>query len=301
MGSPWWWTRSAIGPLLVLDPEWGSLTTLLELYRSEFETFGPFVKDFVRGHVFPKISKLVPTSQRDGAEAFLRRLRGRRELFEIDYRDREDLESIWGKYQQGEISLTEAAKRSKNVPCRSVVVVRSAQQASISSVVEVLEDDVADSEEIDALGPLPPIDRRGESTDALLLTGADRLNGYSCFMALAEQAHRQNGEFFLEAHTTSVVWGGQKVLFVFQHHSGRFGLYYDVQCPSLVAPSSGGGPFRTSTLILENRISIPVPDEIAANFIPNEGERVRLEVRSDVLYMDTESRDADTQPPEMAA
>jgi molecular chaperone HtpG len=25
-----------------------------------------------------------------------------------------------------------------------------------------------------------------------------------------------------------VVWGGQKVLFVFEHHSGEFGLYYDV-------------------------------------------------------------------------
>jgi molecular chaperone HtpG len=35
----------------------------------------------------------------------------------------------------------------------------------------------------------------------------------------------ERGEFFLQPHSTSVVWGGQKVLFVFEHHSGQFGLY----------------------------------------------------------------------------
>ena len=32
--------------------------------------------------------------------------------------------------------------------------------------------------------------------------------------------------------------------------------------------------------------AIPVPDEVAENFIPKETERVRLEVRSEVLYLE---------------
>jgi len=93
---------------------------------------------------------------REGAEAFLRRLRGRRELFEIDWTDREDLEAIWEKYAQGEINLTEAAQRSRAAPRRSVVVVRPEQAASIASVVPALEDsnpDVADQG--DELRPAP--------------------------------------------------------------------------------------------------------------------------------------------------
>jgi hypothetical protein len=70
--------------------------------------------------------------------------------------------------------------------------------------------------------------------------------------------------------------------------SRTFGLYYDVECPKLVAESSGGGPFRSSTLVFANRIFIPVPDEIAPIFVPHEGQRVRLEVRSDVLQLESE-------------
>ncbi len=39
----------------------------------------------------------------------------------------------------------------------------------------------------------------------------------------------------MQPHQTSVVWGGQKVLFIFQHHSGRFGLYYDLQTSGVVS------------------------------------------------------------------
>jgi molecular chaperone HtpG len=287
-GVPLLVDRNQVPPTLLIDPEAGSLAPLAELYRNDFVTFGPFVKDFVRAHVFPKVKELVPSSTREGAEAFLRRLRGRRELFEIDWTDREDLEAIWEKYAQGEINLTEAAQRSRAAPRRSVVVVRQDQAATIDSVVPALEDSNPDAAENggDEFGPLPPVDRREAPTDALVLTGDQTLNGYSCFLALSDRAQKESGEFFFQPHTTSIVWGGQKILFVFQHHSGRFGLYYDVQCPRLVADKSGGRPFRTSTLLLKNRVFIPVPAELAHSVVPGEGERIRLDVRCDVLYLD---------------
>jgi len=78
------------------------------------------------------------------------------------------------------------------------------------------------------------------------------------------------------------------VLFVFEHHSGEFGLYYDLQTGQVVSTESGGGPFATATIILRDKIFIPVPEQLAAAFVPKPGERKRFEVKSDLL--DTESR-----------
>jgi molecular chaperone HtpG len=80
------------------------------------------------------------------------------------------------------------------------------------------------------------------------------------------------------------VWGGQKVVFVFEHHSGEFGLYYDLQASHVVSAESGGGPFPTATIVLRDKIFIPVPESLMGAFMPTDGERKRFEVRSDLLY-----------------
>lgn len=112
------------------------------------------------------------------------------------------------------------------------------------------------------------------------------MEGYRCFLAISDRIRDERGDFFLQPHRTSVVWGGQRVLFVFEHHSGEFGLYYDVQTPSLISAQSGGGQFRTCTIVTKNRVFIPLPEPIKANFIPQPGEKKRLEVRCDILYID---------------
>ena len=111
------------------------------------------------------------------------------------------------------------------------------------------------------------------------------VSGYTCFLSLSDRVQREKGEFFLQPHTTEVVWGGRKVVFIFQHHSGRFGLYYDILCPALVGAASGGGPRLTSTILTKGRTFIPVPDEIANDFLPKAGERKWLEIRCDILYL----------------
>jgi len=82
------------------------------------------------------------------------------------------------------------------------------------------------------------------------------------------------------------VWGGQKVLFIFLHHSGEFGLYYDLQTRDSISQNSGGKAYQTSTMVLKNVIYIPVPEEIEASFVPAPGERKRFEVRCDLLRVD---------------
>ena len=284
-GLPILVTDTGTPVVIFLDPDSSTVAPLLALYRDDFQTFAPFVKDFVRSAVFPRISKLVPSSTREGAEAFLRHLRTNREWFEYELDDKADLEEILEELRAGRLTLTEATRQLVDTT-RSVLEVSSAGAVPLSSVVggveEEPEDDVPDQ-----FVARPAIDRRDEETPALILTSEDAgLNGYTCFLALSSRIQREKGEFFLQPHATEIVWGGRKVVFVFQHHSGRFGLYYDILCPGLVAETAGGGPRVTSTILTKDRTFIPVPSEIAEAFLPKAGEIKRLEVRCDVLYID---------------
>ena len=46
----------------------------------------------------------------------------------------------------------------------------------------------------------------------------------------------------------------------------------------LVGAASGGGPRVTCTILARDRTFIPIPDEIVGDFVPEAGERKRLEV-----------------------
>ncbi len=268
---------------LFLDPESTSVAPLLALYDDDFNAFGPFVKDFIRSTVFPRISQLVPSSTREGAEAFLRHLRSNREWFEYELGDKADLEEIFEELHAGRLTVVEAKKRLTDD--RSFVEVSHAGTAPLSTVVQEIESGDENKPASNPFDAMPAIDRREEETNALILTGEKPVNGYTCFLSLSDRVQRDKGHFFLQPHSTEVVWGGRKVIFVFQHHSRRFGLYYDILCPGLVGEGSGGGPRSTSTILAKNRTFIPIPDEIAETFLPNENERMRLEIRCDILYL----------------
>ena len=283
-GLPILVTETSPPVVIYLDPTSTSVAPLLTLYRDDFGAFGPFVKDFVRSTVFPRISRLVPSSTREGAEAFLRHLRSNREWFEYELEDKADLEEILEEFRAGRLTVTEAARQLSD-STRSFVDVSHAGTVPLSSVVEEIGNESDNDELSDPFAPRPPIDRREEDTSALILTSdAPVINGYACFLSLSDRAQRDKGGFFLQPHSTEVVWGGRKVIFVFHHHSGRFALYYDILCPGLIADSAGGGPRITSTILTRSRTFIPIPVDIATEFLPKVGERIRLEVRCDILY-----------------
>lgn len=270
---------------IVLDPSGQSFSLLRQLYENEYGAFDSFAKDFVRSTVFPRIEELVPSSTREGAEAFLRRIRSKRHLFEYELDDRQELGAIWEDYHRGNISFDEAARRSRTATRGSVQLVRSP-----ASVSDVAPDLIANQEllpEGEVGQAAPAILRPDVSTNASILTISEEnvpLKGFRCFLALSDRVMSEKGDFFLQPHRTSVVWGGQKVLFVFQHHSGSFGLYYDIESDELVSQESGGGEYVTSTLKLGERVFIPVPNEVSKSFIPAIGRTKRLEVRADVLH-----------------
>lgn len=279
---------------IVLDSDGPTVATILGLYSSEYSAFGSMVKDFVRNAIFPKVADRVPSSTRQGAEAFLRAIRRPREFFEYEETETSNLSLIWTDYAEGKISLDVAVSRSQTAVLHSVQIVESGSAARVADVVpDVVPNEqtthVADDEEAQPLEALPAIMRTDVASSMKLLTiprDQPALRGYRCFIALTEKVRADMGDFFLQPHKTSIVWGGQKVLFIFLHHSGEFGLYYDLQTRDSISEHSGGKAYQTSTMVLKNTIYIPVPEEIEASFIPTPGERKRFEVRCDLLRVD---------------
>lgn len=284
--------RRPEGVQVTLNPEGQTVKLILGLYDSEFIAFGSMAKDFVRTVIFPRVADYVPSSTRQGAEAFLKAIRRPRELFEYADEDLGNLPAIWADYSEGLITMDQAVERSKSAVSASVQIVESAEQAR-DVLPDVIQNEQAlQNAAVEAalnLDPSPAITRLEAVTPAKLLVIDDNepaLRGYHCFLAITDKVRENMGEFFLQPHRTSVVWGGQKTLFIFLHHSGRFGLYYDLQtCEPIDAPA-GGGPYPTATIILKDRIFIPIPDEIRASFVPQPGERKRFEVRGDILRTD---------------
>jgi molecular chaperone HtpG len=286
---------------IVLDHDGSTVATILKLYETDFGSMTGLVKDFVRSVIFPKLSHLVPSSTRQGADAFLRAIRRPREVFEYEKSDLGSFAEIWQDYIEGKITLADAARQSTAIVRTSIQVVeRSATTKAADVIPDVLENDqvISQSEEpgkADELEPLPAITRLEKQSVAKLLVIDDNetaLKGYRCFIALTDRVREERGEFFLQPHRTEIVWGGQKAIYIFQHHSGEFGLYYELQSSDLFADAPGGQAFPTCTIVLKNQIYIPVPNELRAQFLPSNGKK-QFEIRCELLY--PEATESSTQ------
>lgn len=284
---------------ITLDPESSSISTILQVYKSDYEVVSGLTKDFARNVIFPKISNLVPSSTRQGAEAFLKSIRKPKDYFEYEESDLSSLTTIWQDYLDGKITLTEASEKSVRFASQSVQYIDGSVSTSASNVIQdVIENEgilkKTENDSPDDMQPLPAITRTELQSPAKLLTIEDdkeSLKGYKCFLALTETVREERLDFFLQPHSTEIVWGGQKVLYVFQHHSKQFGLYYELQGLENVSEIAGGKAFKTCTIVLKNQIYIPVPPEISKTFIPVPGKRKKFEVRSDFLYTDSLEKD----------
>jgi len=94
---------------------------------------------------------------------------------------------------------------------------------------------------------------------------------------------RTEGDFFHAPHTTRILWGGHRVVYIFTEVTGRLNLYYDIELREPIShKNAGGGMFRTTTLITKNRIFVPVPDALAEEFKVSSGAK-EFFVRFDIL------------------
>ena len=278
---------------ITIERELSAIEVIVGLYENEYSAFGSMVVDFVRGIVFPRISRYVPNSQTQGTQAFLQMVRRRREPFEYEGDEIQEFPELafWDDVRNNRIGVAEAIERTMAVSRRDVQVLDSGSAERMGDVLpDVTQNQVTlggiGEDEVLEVEAFPAIIRSDVSCRAKLLTipvAEPALIGYRCFLALGRKAREDRAEFFLQPHTTSIVWGGQRVLFVFAHRSENYGLYYDIESRTLISEEPGGGRFPTCTIFVANQVYIPIPAEIEACFLPLERERKRFLVRDDLL------------------
>jgi molecular chaperone HtpG len=272
-----------------LSKDSSAIKQVLQIYETDWQLFPSFVKDFVRNHLYQKFAPYVPSSTRQGADALHKILLRNRELYKYESSDFGELESLLSDYVLGEIDFPEVLKKSSTISRTHTQYVRQNQvgkvEQEIPSIIEV-ESSKTDGESIDEYGPLPPIVRTETSTPKKILKTDkpyDQLNNFSLFLGLSDKVFKGQMEFFLEPHTTKVIWSMHRVVYVFTHASNKLSLYYDIELKERLGDqTTGGKPIPTTTIITQDRIFIPVPNELIAYFDIKEGSK-EFYVRHDIV------------------
>jgi hypothetical protein len=118
---------------------------------------------------------------------------------------------------------------------------------------------------------------------------------------LSDRLVRTESEFFHNPHTTRILWGGHRVVYIFTEATGRLNLYYDIELRKPIDQSrAGGGMFRTTTLITKNRIFVSVPGGLQEEFKVATGPKeffVRFDVLSSPGQLRVELRGCPLIPP----
>ena len=250
---------------------------LLECYETAPEVFSAFVKDFVRSQIYPHVKNLVPSSSQGGADALRKVLLRNRELYRYEDSDLGELDPILSDYLAGETSLGDAIRKARTVKRPQTQSVRSDQVGNVESVIQdvvespVLPEDVPDTE------PRPAIIRDETECAFKILTTENRhqnLNNFTLFLGLSDRLFKRESYFFKSPHTTRVMWGGHRVIYIFDHPSGSITLYYDIELKTPLAEHQANGMMLpTTTLILKDRLFVPVPTELEAEFRITEGAK----------------------------
>ena len=105
-------------------------------------------------------------------------------------------------------------------------------------------------------------------------------------LGLSDRLMRSEAEFFRTPHTTRILWGGHRVVYIFTEATGRLSLYYDIELRAPIEHTkAGGGMLPTTTLITKKRIFVPIPDTLVEEFKIVTGPK-EFFVRFDILSSD---------------
>jgi len=254
-----------------------AVLTVLECFRTARDVFDGFVKDFVRQHLYTHIRDHVPSSTREGRDALYRRLQENKELFRYEESELGDLELLLADYLSGKKDLADVLRTSAS---RTSAQRQKVSSAQVGRVEEEIPDVVESGGEVptpDEFEAAPPILRPDISSRMKLLTVSARhpkLNHFQMFLALSDRLFRREGEFFRWPHSTKMIWGVHRVIYIFTDATGGLALYYDIELREpLETNMTGGGMFATTTLLTKNRIYVPIPSALEPAFQIREGAK----------------------------
>lgn len=270
-----------------LSQESPAIKQLITTYNNAYEVFNGFIKDFIRNHLYQKFASFVPSSTRNGAEALHKILLKNRELFKYDSDDLGELDSLLSDYVSGELELSEVLKQSTAIRKIQTQHVAKAQVGSAEEEIPSLTEDIAPQDNsINNLAPLPAIDRTDSKTDKKILKTQQKyphLNNYSMFLSLSDRVYRKHLDFFFEPHTTKVIWGMHRIVYIFTHASNKISFYYDIELKEkLMDNATGGMAVATTTILTEGKVFIPIINELEEYFDIQDGYK-EFFVRHDII------------------
>ncbi|MCM4168056.1 Chaperone protein HtpG [Arenibacter antarcticus] len=270
-----------------ISRESSAVQQVLQIYSTDWPLFTSFVKDFVRNHLYQKFAAYVPSSTRQGADALHKILMRNRELYKYEYSDLGALESLMSEYVSGDIDFPEVLKKSTTIIRTHSQFVRQNQVGTVEQEIpSIIENNAADKIAFDEYSAVPSIIRRETKTDKKILKTDKQyphLNNFSLFLSLSDKIFKSQLEFFLEPHTTKVIWSMHKVVYIFTHASNNLSLYYDIELKEKLSDeSTGGKAIPTTTIITENRIFVPIITDLTNYFDIHEG-RKEFYVRYDII------------------
>jgi molecular chaperone HtpG len=270
-------TKKQDGELVIwINREGHALQALYETYRSTYELFPAFVNDFVRTYVYPRIAQYVPSATREGAEALYKALQRNRELFRLEQEDLGDLGSYISDLLKGETGLGEAIIAARKVVRSQTQSVRQNDIGRVEEELQLMHEQTASQQsdnneqtfnEYDAAPPIMRLDVT--SRMKMLMTDGEypSLNNFRMFLALSDRLFKREGEFFHWPHTTRIIWGGHRIVYIFMHASQGLTLYYDIELKELLSMDRTGGAILPSTTIVTGKkIYIPIPRQLEPEF-----------------------------------
>ena len=255
---------------IAVDRKMPTVRVVVESYRAAREVFSGFVVDFVREHIYPQIRDQVPSSTRQGRDALYRRLKENEELFRYERAEFGEAESLLADYLAGKANLDMVLRSSRG---RSTGQRERVLKEQVGTVEEELPSIIGasdDASHISEFVATPPIMRPEISSAMKVLTvatGYQKLNRFHMFLAVSDRMAKTEGEFLRQPHTTKLMWGSHRIIYVFTNATGDLNLYYDIKLKEpLGAETTGGRMLPTTTIVTRDRIYIPVPSVIEPVF-----------------------------------
>jgi molecular chaperone HtpG len=252
-----------------------NIMQLLTIREQTPELFEPFVKDYIRNYLYQKLSPFVPSSTREGADALLKLLQKKKELFTIELEDLGEIETLLKDYNDGKISINEVFKSSVSMAKPQTQILEQNQIGSIEQELSTIIDNslVSSAEEKivkDVNLPFPAIKILSNETNKKVLrtnSSYDQLNSFTMFLGLSDKLYERECDFFFDPHFTKIIWGMHRIIYIFTHASRNITLYYDIELQEHLNNSQAGGcSIPTTTIISKNRIFVPVLNELISCF-----------------------------------
>ena len=259
---------------------------VIECYTTARDVFDGFMKDFIREHLYPHIRDHIPSSTKQGRDALYKRLKEQKELFRLQESDYGEIEPLLADYLAGNVEFSEVLRTSRR---KASVQRQQVSQDQIGTVEEELPGILGTAEPtaaVDEFDAVPPLMRDDLKTEMKVLTVSDKhvkLNGFQLFLALSDRLVKREGEFLRWPHTTKLIWGAHRVIYIFTDPTGELSLYYDIELKTpLETELTGGSMFPTTTIVTKDRIFVPVPADLEPAFQITEGPK-EFHVRFDTI------------------